>query len=132
MSYAAYQGDSRSSWEKHGKQGWVSLRPPHVQKIDIPERKKEIEDFKRVERELEQLLDKYAEIIAAHDISHQERIKKSWAHIGYVIFGGILVTLIGIAIGFVSPTPAPIAIAAMGMTAVVIALWYGGKLEHPA
>jgi len=53
MSYALYEGDSRSSWERLD---WVSWQNDHVRTAPVPERKKEVDDLHGITREVKSLI----------------------------------------------------------------------------
>jgi hypothetical protein len=54
---------------------------------------------------------------------------KEWTQIGYVVIIGLIIAILGTTLGFVFAGPAPFALAAVGMSFVIIALWQGGKLQ---
>ena len=56
--------------------------------------------------------------------------ERTWVAIGYTILFGLAVAVIGILLAFFVPDWRPFLIAAIGMLFVVIALSYGGSLEH--
>jgi hypothetical protein len=56
--------------------------------------------------------------------------ERTWVAVGYTILFGLAVTLFGILLTFFVPDWRPLLIASIGMLFVVIALSYGGSLEH--
>jgi hypothetical protein len=67
---------------------------------------------------------------AARPIVEEDKTN-AWARVGYVILAGLLIAVFGFLCRFVIASPVPLAIAGIGMAAVSIALWYGGRLEQP-
>lgn len=123
MSYALYEGDSRSSWERLD---WVSWQNDHVRTAPVPERKKEVDDLHGITREVKSL------IIESKDIPPKEAndsFDQRWMRIGYVIIFGLVITLIGIGLRLFITGPFPFAFAAFGMGFVVISLYYGTIID---
>jgi len=124
MSYALYEGDSRSAWERLD---WVSWQDDHARTALVPERKKEVEDLHEITREVESL------IIESMDVPLKEAghpPDQTWVRIGYIVFFGLIIAIIGIVLRFIVPGPFPFAFAAFGMGFVVIALSYGTTIDR--
>jgi len=89
MSYALYEGDSRSAWERLD---WVSWQEDHARTALVPERKKEVEDLHEITREVESL------IIESMDVPLKEAghpPDQTWVRIGYIVFFGLIIAIIG-------------------------------------
>jgi hypothetical protein len=143
MSYATYVGDARSSWERLD---WVK---PRVETTNVglseaeAARKTRTIPFKfddeiifedEVPEEPSEA-DSFTIVVELQEI-HEAFVKEDntliWTRVGYIILAGLLVALVGIICRFVISSPVPLAVAGIGMAAVSIALWYGGRLEQLA
>lgn len=56
--------------------------------------------------------------------------ERAWVMVGYTILFSLAVAIVGILLTFFVPDWRPLLIASIGMLFVVIALSYGGSLEH--
>ena len=122
MSYAAYEGDSRSAWERLD---WVSWHVDYVRSASLPERKEEAENLREIAREVEPLI---IESKGINNLSHS--YSTIWAKIGYIVVFGLAVTVFGVLLRFIVSGPFPFALAAFGMGFVVIALYYGKIIDE--
>lgn len=124
MSYALYDGDSRSGWERLD---WVSWQNDHARTAPIPEGKKEVEDLNEIRREVETF------IVESMDVppkAEKPPLDQTWVHIGYIVVFGIIVAICGITLRFIVTGPFPFAFAAFGMGFVTIALFYGTIIDR--
>jgi hypothetical protein len=133
MTFAPYSHDLRSSWERLE---WAKPEDKNeitFRKTYVPTSKAR---FARTGVGRGLVLDEIS--IQLPDMSEPKSAilnnarARQWARVGYAIIVGLLITLLGTAVGFAFPGPAPIVIAATGMTVVAVALWRGGTLGRAA
>ena len=58
-----------------------------------------------------------------------DTLDRTWGRIGLTVIIGLIIGVLGGAIHFVVSGPFPLAIGTFGMFLVVVALWYGGRLQ---
>jgi hypothetical protein len=84
-----------------------------------------IMDIKRAQRAAQS--DARASSVRAGELT--ETLERTWGRIGLTVVIGLIIAVLGGAIHFAVSGPFPVAVGTFGMLLVVIALWYGGRLQ---